>query len=66
MDPGQREYFSMSGIGGVIWDLLEEPVSMDEICRFVVERYSVEDEVCRPDIDSFLSELIDIGVIKAL
>ena len=53
------EYFGLGGIGGHIWQLLAEPVTVDEICQSVVAEFDVDADTCRADVSALLMELLD-------
>ena len=44
------EYYGLDATGTAIWEFLEKPRSVGEICRVMHERYDVEPDVCRQDV----------------
>ena len=58
-------YFGLQGVGAHIWDFLEAPHSVAEICDDVNANFDVEPEVCRQDVMKFLDGLVDAGLIEA-
>lgn len=65
LDTRQGCYFGLDRSGTVIWDLIAEPRSVEDVCRAVAERYDVAPETCRADVVSFLADLADAGLIEA-
>lgn len=55
------EYFGIGGVGTRIWDLLAQPVSIDEICRIIGDEYEVDAATCRRDVAAFLEQLVESG-----
>lgn len=64
MDPDQGKYFSLNPVATRIWDLLEEPMSADELCRILMIEYDVDDAQCRREVEVHLEEMVKLGLIK--
>ena len=60
------EYYGLDEIGSTIWQLLEEPRSVDDLCRTLRQEYDVEEDKCRRDVTRFLGELAADGSIVVL
>lgn len=56
-------YFQAVGVGSVIWRLLEEPRSEEDIVNHLVERYQVERADCARDVAGFLTKLVGAKVV---
>lgn len=63
MNTGSGEYLGVSAVGAVIWDLLEEQSSVDDLCATLVSRYEVDPGTCREEVLAFLHELARLGAI---
>ena len=64
LDTRQGCYFGLDRTGAAIWDLLDTPRSVEDLCRALVERYDVPPETCRAEVVSFLTELADAGLVE--
>ncbi len=53
----QGEYFGLNAIGSRIWALLEQPMTVAELCRQLVASYVVEAATCQQETINFLQEL---------
>lgn len=51
------QFVGLSKVGARIWELIEVPVSPDEICAQLVRQFEVTPERCRIEVDAFLDEL---------
>jgi len=60
----QGRYFGLSGVGPFLWNLLAEPMSVDELCTRVLQDYDVDEATCRTDVSTFVDELLDKGVLR--
>ena len=52
-----NRYFSLSTLGTDIWELLEQPISKQEIIDVIRGNYDVDEEQARQDITEFLEAL---------
>ena len=57
-------YYSIGGIGMVIWELLDQPRTLDELVDAVVADYDVERERCAADVAAFLDEILGLNLIE--
>jgi hypothetical protein len=58
-------YFSLNAVGTVIWRLLQEPRTVQEICETIVRDYDVSEDRCRADVFRLLEDLERRGLIDA-
>lgn len=56
-------HIGLNRVGARIWEILETPRSVDEICEILVRRFEVAPDVCRTEVESFLAELEKHGAI---
>jgi len=64
MDLAQGKYFSLNPVATRIWDHLENPKEIGELCRLLLNEYEVDPEECRVDVESHLNEMITLGLVK--
>src|SRR3954469_6712741 len=57
-------YFGMKGVAAHIWERLQEPRSIAEICDGVMMQFDVASEVCRADVSRFVMSLRDAGLVE--
>ena len=53
----REKYFHLNSAGARIWELVESPISVGDICAELSRRYKVADEICQADVLEFLREL---------
>jgi hypothetical protein len=51
-------YYSIDGVGGRIWELIERGVCLDKVIQDVMSRYDVDEETANADVQTFVNELI--------
>ena len=64
LDMRSNIYYSLNSVGAYIWELIQEPKPISEIRSAVLERYNVEPERCRADVDGLLKGLADAGLAR--
>ncbi len=64
IDTERGEYQLLKGTALFIWELLEIPITMNDLCLEITEKYDFLEEQCIEDVIPFLEELEEIGLIK--
>ena len=63
LDPATSRYFGLADTGMRIWNLLEEPRSVEALTGVLVEEYEVEPDVCATEVAEFVAELEHAGLV---
>ncbi|MEZ4708517.1 MAG: PqqD family peptide modification chaperone [Caldilineaceae bacterium] len=50
-------YYGLDEVGLFIWDLLQEPQKVSNICQAVLQEYDVQPADCERDVLTFLADL---------
>jgi hypothetical protein len=50
-------YYGLSDVGVSIWNLIQEPRTVEEITNNLLEEYEVEPEQCRRELEALLQDL---------
>ncbi len=58
------KYYGLEDVAKVIWDYLTESRSVGEVCTEVQSRFDIERETAEQDTISFLTELLDEGLVQ--
>ena len=51
-------YFGLNEVGASIWALLQQPITVDEICAAISQEYEVDTQQCEQETISLLQELV--------
>lgn len=62
MSVDQGEYYGITGVGSQVWEMLAEPISVENITRYICAKYAVDKTSCQTDIQSFVEELLQLGL----
>ncbi|MBW4575023.1 MAG: PqqD family peptide modification chaperone [Aphanothece sp. CMT-3BRIN-NPC111] len=57
-------YYGIAAVGARIWNLLEQPITVQEIRNTILSEYEVDPERCEADILRFLQKLMTEGLIE--
>lgn len=57
-------YYGLDGVGVSVWNLIQEPKTIEEIQQTILAEYEVEPEQCEREILALLQELATSGLIE--
>ncbi|MFD1957533.1 lasso peptide biosynthesis PqqD family chaperone [Paenibacillus thailandensis] len=58
------KYYNLGAIGGRIWELMEQPVSVPAIVSRLVSEYDIESDVCEQQVRRFLGQMESEGLVR--
>jgi len=64
MSVEKGQYYGLSGIGPRVWELMDEPLTLDQLIERIVEEFEVERDVCRADMIQFLEQIEKLGLVE--
>lgn len=56
-------YYAVGAVAERIWQILEAPASPREIAERLVGEYDISPEQCAREVDTFLKELVEEGLV---
>ena len=56
-------YFGLDPIASRIWELLEQPLSVEELVEKLMEEYEVDADTCQQDVQALLEDMQGRGLI---
>ena len=57
-------YYGLGDIGSKIWQKLECPQRVDDLCHDLMGEYEIDRNTCETDVIEFLGQLLDESLIK--
>lgn len=66
MDIDKGKYFSLNEVSTRIWDHLEKPLSLTQICEKLQAEYEVSEDVCLKQTENHLKEMVKLSLIKVI
>jgi hypothetical protein len=63
MDLDKGKYFSLNLVATRIWELLESPSDIDQLCGVLSGEYDVDPAQCRRETEEVLGEMVKLGLV---
>lgn len=60
-----NRYYGLNSVATRIWELLETPMTVAQICGRLCEEFEVDVQNCQTAVLKFATELVDAGVVHA-
>ena len=64
VDIEKGSYFSLNPVATRIWELLEQPLTLDGLCDQLLTEYDVSAEECRADVAEHLTQMQTLGLVR--
>jgi hypothetical protein len=58
------KYYSLNSVGSRIWELLEQPISVQYLYQKILNEYQVDNQRCEEDTFHLLYQLHQAGLIE--
>ena len=56
-------YYGLNAVASRIWELLETPKTIAQLCAQICEEFEVDAKTCEAQVLNFVQDLIDNGVV---
>ena len=56
-------YYGLNAVASRIWELLETPKTIAQLCAQICEEFEVDAQTCEAEVLKFVQDLIDNGVV---
>jgi len=63
-DADAGKYYGLNSVAAAVWNMLDEPLRIDDICDKLTEQFDVKKEKCLDEVLGFLPELQEKGLIE--
>ncbi|MEM7011500.1 MAG: lasso peptide biosynthesis PqqD family chaperone [Verrucomicrobiota bacterium] len=60
-----NNFYGINEVGSRIWELLESPIAVTNLCRQLLDEFEVSEELCREHVLLFLNSLAKDGLVEA-
>lgn len=57
-------YFGFTEVGSRVWELVQSPMKVADICRVIASEYDVSPEECEGDVLTFLQSLAEKELVE--
>ena len=59
-------YYGLNEIGTVIWELIQKPITIQEVVDKILEEYEVDEETCYGDVVELLEQMLENKLIETV
>jgi hypothetical protein len=66
MSVKQGKYYGLDSVGSRIWNLLEQPRRIMEVCAIIQDEFAVERETCERDVLEFIDRLVAVNLLRVV
>jgi len=63
MSVAAGRYYGLNAVGSRIWELLENPKTIAQLCASICEEFEIDAQTCEVEVLKFVQDLMDNGVI---
>ncbi|MFZ6689834.1 PqqD family peptide modification chaperone [Undibacterium sp. SXout11W] len=64
MSISQGSYYGVNPVGSVIWEALQTPQTLEQLCQVVVKEFAVDADTCVKDVQTFVTQMLDAKVVQ--
>lgn len=61
--PDSAQYLNLNATASAIWNLLEDPTDRDSLVAQLLDRYDVDEAICRGETDAFLARALELRML---
>ena len=58
-----EKYFALDAVSTAIWERLEQPTALKDVCASLMKEFDVDPVDCERDVQQFVAELVSRGLI---
>lgn len=58
LDMKEGVYYGLNEMGTIIWEYIQEPVTLQEIIDKILEEYDVDEETCFADLVELIDQMV--------
>jgi Coenzyme PQQ synthesis protein D (PqqD) len=56
-------YYGLNEVASRIWELLETPKTIAQVCAQICEEFEVDVQTCEAEVLKFVRDLVDNGIV---
>jgi hypothetical protein len=57
-------YYGLNELGSVIWEFIQEPKTVADICESILQEYEVDADTCNSSVQALLSDLVNAQLVE--
>ena len=64
--PSSGTYYGLDGVGTRIWELIQKPITVEQMRDLLLAEYEVEPDHCEQDLLALLQKLVRAGLVEMI
>ena len=64
LDMKEGVYYGLNDMGTIIWEFIQEPVTLQEIIDKILEEYEVDEETCYADLVELIEQMVKNRLVE--
>ena len=64
LNPKSGMYFGLDMVGARVWELIQKPVTVENVRNIILDEYDVDVDRCEKDLFMLFSEMSNNGLIE--
>ncbi len=64
MSQDQNDYLGLNAVASVIWDKLEQPRQVGDVCKELLEQFEVTQDQCEADVVRFVEQMLERELVQ--
>jgi Coenzyme PQQ synthesis protein D (PqqD) len=66
LSPQAQSYFGLGVVGSAIWNEIERPRRVDELCAILQQEFDIDSDTCQRQVTEFINDLVERGLAHVL
>ncbi|CEL25014.1 PqqD family peptide modification chaperone [Methanobacterium formicicum] len=66
LEMNEGVYYGLNEMGTVIWELIQKPITLQEIVNSIREEYEVDQKTCFDDLSELIEQMIKNKLVEVL
>jgi len=58
-------YYGLNSVGARVWELLEHPKTIAQLCAQICEEFEIDLETCEAEVSKFVNDMLANGIVHA-
>lgn len=64
MSISQGNYYGINPVGVTIWENLQTPQTIEQLCEAVMREFAVDADTCSKDVQTFITQMLDQKIVQ--
>lgn len=66
LEMNEGVYYGLNELGTVIWELIQKPITLQEIVDSIIDQYEVDQKICFADLTELIEQMVENKLVEIL